>query len=91
MVFIEDRNNIKFEEKKHGDEKKAAHISNQLKDVQVLVAKVFGPNIKNIRKNFVPIVIKDNDYYKFIHRIVDHKIFLEEEMEKETKNVLILE
>ena len=62
MTFIERRNNIKFDEDEHGAAKKAGHISNQLKDMDVFVAKVFGPNIKMIRRNFVPVIVKNKTF-----------------------------
>ncbi len=60
LKFIEKRENIKFDEEKHGDSKKAVHISNQLQGIFVLMAKVFGPNIVKIRKKFVPVVSRVN-------------------------------
>ncbi len=49
------------EEEGHADPKKAKNITNLLKekDVHVVVSKIFGPNIKRIRKKFVCILIKE--------------------------------
>ncbi len=47
------------EEKLHADPEKARGIARLLRNdgVKVLVSKVFGPNIKRIRKNFVCIMM----------------------------------
>ncbi|UBM62902.1 dinitrogenase iron-molybdenum cofactor biosynthesis protein [Candidatus Sulfidibacterium hydrothermale] len=49
------------EEKRHADPEKAKGIAQLLKKegVQVVVSKVFGPNIKRIRKQFVCIMMND--------------------------------
>ena len=48
-------NTVDIEEESHADPKKAKGISGLLKSegIQVVVSKVFGPNIKRIKKNFV--------------------------------------
>ena len=53
-------NNTVEEEKGHADPNKAKGIAGLLKkqEVQVVVAKVFGPNIKRIKKHFVCILVK---------------------------------
>jgi len=80
--FIEKRNNAKFDEESHGSEKKAAHITEQLKDIPVLGAKVFGPNIARIRKKFVPIIIHVNS----IESAVDLMYGILENIEENLKN-----
>jgi len=49
------------EEEGHADPKKAKNITNLLKDkdVQVVVSKIFGPNIKRIKSKFVCVLIKE--------------------------------
>jgi len=49
------------EEKRHADPEKAKSISGLLKkeEVRVMVSKVFGPNIKRMKKKFVCIMMND--------------------------------
>lgn len=51
--------NTTEEEKMHADPKKAKGIVNLLveKDVNVGLTKVFGPNIKRVKKHFVPVLV----------------------------------
>ena len=53
-------NSTEEEEDVHADPQKAKGISNLLleEDVSVVVSKVFGPNIKRIKKKFVCILMK---------------------------------
>lgn len=67
------------EEQEHGSKKKAEAIMGFLKsmDVDVLVSKQFGKNIKRINKHFIPILVNHqnieeifpllNEYHKTIH------------------------
>ena len=60
--FIEQRENAKIKEdesKMHGDPEKAKAVSSVLKNVDILVGKIFGPNIKRILKKFPCIVIRN--------------------------------
>ena len=60
--FINKINNTTEEEEDvHADPKKAGSITKLLKQdkVQVVVSKIFGPNIKRIKKTFVCILIKE--------------------------------
>ena len=59
--LVEERLNAKFDEEKHGDERKAQHIMSQLSDVSVLVAKVFGPNIKKVKQRYVIVISRIDD------------------------------
>ena len=51
------------DEEIHADPKKAKGVTEMLKDenVKVVVSKIYGPNIKRIRKNFVCILMNDDD------------------------------
>ncbi len=51
--FIEDRSNIPYEEQGHGDPGKARVMAGLLSDVDVLVARRFGPNVKRMLHRFV--------------------------------------
>jgi len=58
-AFLKRIENTSPEEKKHADPEKAKGIGGLLKKkgVQVLVAKVFGPNVKRMKKQFVCIMM----------------------------------
>ena len=50
----------------HGDKIKASNMKELFleKGVSVLVSKKFGPNIKRIVKNFVPVIVRHDDIEK---------------------------
>lgn len=61
---------------KHGDPKKAKGILGLLKsqDVKVFVSKIFGPNIKRMKKNFVCVLInndKISDSFNILQRNIE--------------------
>lgn len=72
------------EEEVHADPRKAKGISSLLlkEDVKVVVSKVFGPNIKRIRKKFVCIVIKKGTIDNAIHLIIKNIDQIENEWHK---------
>jgi len=59
--FLKRITNTSPEEKRHADPGKAKGIGRLLKQegVQVLVSKVFGPNVKRMKKQFVCIMMND--------------------------------
>ena len=89
--FIKKIDNNTEEEDIHADPKKAKGITNLLSEenVTVVVSKVFGPNIKRIKKKFVCIVVKEEKIEESIHNICDNieKIFNEWEKGKERKHL----
>ena len=54
--FIKKIDNLTPEERTHGDPIKANAISTLLNGVDVFIAYVMGPNIKKIRKKFIPVI-----------------------------------
>ncbi len=91
IKFIEGKRNIEYEEETHGDPKKANHISKQLKGIDVLIAKVFGPNIVRMKNKYVCVVsrVEDiNEALKNFEGIIDKVI---ENIGKEEKSILYLE
>ena len=64
-------NTVDEEEEVHADPKKAKGITNLLleENIKVVVSKIFGPNIKRIRKKFVCIVVRDEEIDKSIIKI----------------------
>ena len=73
MEFIKRIDNTTEEEDEeiHADPKKAKGISGLLKkeNIQVVVSKVFGPNIKRIKKNFVCIIMSKEEIPESITHI----------------------
>lgn len=63
FVHIDTVANTTEEEKKHADPVKAKGIVELLnkKNVDVAMTKVFGPNIKKIKKYFVPVLVSTDD------------------------------
>lgn len=55
----------------HADPKKAKSVTEMLKDenVKVVVSKIYGPNIKRIKKNFVCILMNDEDISESVKTI----------------------
>lgn len=76
-------NTTEEEEDVHADPKKAGSITKLLKQekVQVVVSKVFGPNIMRIKKKFVCILIKENSIKDSINIIKSNFLTIAEEWE----------
>ena len=89
--FIKIIDNTTEEEDMHADPKKAKGISNLLleEDVSVVVSKIFGPNIKRIKKKFVCIVVKDEELDVGIRKVCESigKIYDEWEKGEERKHL----
>ncbi len=64
-------NTVDEEEEVHADPQKAKSIISLLldEDVSVVVSKIFGPNIKRIKKKFVCIIINENELANSIDKI----------------------
>jgi len=86
-------NTVDEEENVHADPKKAKGISTLLLDekVTVVVSKIFGPNIKRIKKNFVCIVVRDVEIDIGLKKICDNieKIYIEWEKGNERKHLTL--
>ncbi len=82
--FIKIIDNTTEEEDMHADPKKAKGISNLLleENVSVVVSKIFGPNIKRIKKKFVCIVVKDEELDTGIRKVCESIGKIYEEWEK---------
>ncbi|HMA62938.1 MAG TPA: NifB/NifX family molybdenum-iron cluster-binding protein [bacterium] len=77
-------NTVDEEEEVHADPKKAKGIAQLLKqeNVQVVCSRVFGPNIKRIRKKFVCIVIGQENLQDGLKKVEDNLDLIESEWEK---------
>lgn len=82
--FIKRIENTVDEEEVQADPKKARGIANLLlqKNVNVVVSKIFGPNIKRIKKKFVCIVMNDKKIAHSIDHICDRIETVVDEWEK---------
>jgi len=87
------KNMVDEEEDVHADPQKARGISTLLLDekVTVVVSKIFGPNIKRIKKKFVCVVVKNDEIDIGLKKICDNieKIYIEWEKGKERKHLLL--
>lgn len=85
--FIKRINNTTDEEEEvHADPKKAKGIANLLlqKNVNVVVSKIFGPNIKRIKKKFVCVVMNDKRITGSLNRLCARVQTVIDEWEKGT-------
>jgi len=71
------------QEEEHGDIKKAKSVSELLKDVFVLVAFRYGPNIIRIKKRFVPIISREKNIEKTLNKVKLCSSKIKSEIEKE--------
>ena len=91
--FIEQRDNIivKENDDKHGDPSKARAVSSVLKGLDVLVSRMFGPNIKRMMKKFVCIIIRTDSIEEAIKAVkLNMNKITEEYRKKDDREVLIL-
>ena len=82
--FIKKINNTTEEEEDiHADPTKAKSIAKLLKqeEVQILVSKVFGPNIVRIKKKFVCILIKEKSIENSIDIVKSNYLTISKEWE----------
>ncbi len=86
IKFIKKISNISEEEDEdiHADPKKAKSVAKMLKaeNVKVVVSKIYGPNIKRIRKNFVCVLMNDDDISDSIKTIQQKSDILLKEWNK---------
>jgi len=68
----------------HAGPKTAKGVTEMLKseDIKVVVAKVFGPNIKRIKKKFVCVLMNDIDISESLKKIDQKRALLIKEWEK---------
>ncbi len=64
-------NTVDEEEEVHADPKKAKGIANLLLEekVSIVVSKIFGPNLKRIKKKFVCIIVKEDEIEDGIRKV----------------------
>ncbi len=89
----EKRENVKYREDEtriHGDPGKANATASALKEIDVLVGKMFGPNIKRLKNKFVCAVIREESIERAIRVIKENINEIIEEKNKEVKIGIIL-
>jgi len=93
LTFQEKRENVKYkesEERIHGDPGKAKATASVLGDIDVLVGKMFGPNIVRLKNKFVCVVIREPGIEKAIEIVKENINEIVEEYNKEDKSGIIL-
>jgi predicted Fe-Mo cluster-binding NifX family protein len=81
LRFLKRIENSTQEEEKHGDIKKAKSVSELLENVSVFVANRYGPNIKRIKRRFIPIISREKNIEKTLNKVklYSNKIEIEKE------------
>jgi len=85
--------NTSPQEEVHGDPIKAHSISELLKDVQVLMGSVMGPNIVRIRKRFTPVISRGKNIEDAIKKLKEKASIIKKNLKiptgKDKKTVYI--
>jgi len=89
----EKRANSKYKEDEariHGDPRKAKATTSALKGIDVLVGKMFGPNIKRLKNKFVCAVVREESIEEAIQIIKENINEIIEEKNTDNKSGIIL-
>jgi len=93
LIFQEKRENAKYKEDEsriHGDPGKAKATASVLKDVDVLVGKMFGPNIERLRNKLICVVIRESGIEEATEIIKENiNEIVEEKNKKERKGIVL--
>jgi len=93
LTFEEKRKNVKYKEdesKIHGDPGKARATASVLENIDVLVGKRIGPNIKKLKYKFVCAVVREKTIAETIGLIKGNiNEIIEEEEKKERKGLVL--
>ena len=92
--FLERRDNSKYEGDetiKHGDPKKAQATMEALRGANVLVNRMFGPNLPRLLKKLLCVVIRTNKISDAVEMLKQNWAMVQEEYEKgESRKHLVL-
>ena len=92
--FVERRDNSKYkgdEAMKHGDPKKAQATMEALRGANVLVNKMFGPNLPRLLKKLLCVVVRTNKITDAIEILKQNWARVQEEYQKsESRKHLVL-
>lgn len=86
-------NTVSTCEEKHADPQKARSMTALLanRQVQVVVAKHFGPNIGKIKQSFVPVIVKAASLEDGCMKLLENRDAIVAELDKgETRSFLLL-
>jgi predicted Fe-Mo cluster-binding NifX family protein len=93
-VFLERRDNSKYkgdEAMKHGDPKKAQATMEALRGANVLVNKMFGPNLPRLLKKLLCVVVRTEKISDAIEILKQNWVRVQEEYQKgESRKHLVL-
>jgi len=93
LTLKEKRENVKYEEDEemiHGDPGKAKATSSVLSNIDVIVGKIFGPNIVRLRNKYVCAVVREPEIKKVTKIIKENIIEIVEEYNKQERRGIIL-
>jgi len=93
IIFKRTRENPKYKEDEtrvHGDPGKAKATASALKDVDILIGKMMGPNIVRLKEQFVCAIIREPEIKKAIKIIKENINEIVEEKEKNKRSGIIL-
>ena len=93
LILKEKRKNPKYKEDEtriHGDPGKAKATASVLRDVDILIGKIFGPNIVRLRNEYVCAVVREPEIKKAIEIIKENIIEIVEEYNKQERRGIIL-
>ena len=85
IEYLERIHNTSIRSETHGAPEKAKSVTSILKkkNVQVLVSRRFGPNIKRIKAHFVPVVVRRRRIQEALPIVRDNLAAIEGEWKKE--------
>ena len=93
VVFLRSIENTVPEEKGHADPEKAQNVGGLLKPagVQVLVSGQFGPNLKRVKKKFVPIIVRVFEIESALNLVREHfqEIITQYERGEEKSHIIL--
>jgi NAD-dependent dihydropyrimidine dehydrogenase PreA subunit len=93
LAFQEKKENLKYREDEtriHGDPGKAEATTSVLTGIDVIVGKIYGPNIIRMRNKFVCAVIREPEIKKAIEIIKDNINEIVEEYNKKERTGIVL-
>ncbi len=91
LEFEKEIENQTMEERFHGDPNKAKSIRELLKDVQIFVGFVMGPNITRMRRFILPIISRIKRIHDAKAEILMHKDEILKYLNKEIKPIIIID
>lgn len=93
IFFVEKRENSKYKENEsetHGDPNKFKAVAGVLNDVDVMVGKMFGPNIERMRDKYICAVSREEKIDKITEKIKENINEIIETKEKKNRKGIIL-